>query len=277
MADSRIITLPTSYYCQYGTDVTLAYPADGMDGWKTDPLPLNLDKTAVVVMHAGYVGEPDNMPEQFAACEYVSRSYQIAERVFPKLLGAVREAGVRVYHIPFGTGYYEDLPGRKRVTALDVKPDPALCNYAEQDPVVEALLRHKVDFGMSSGAGMAEPMVARMREGYQKYLDFMPAAKPVGDEAIVENAAELAAVAKQDGVNHLIYIGFALDWCLLLSPGGMHEMQNRGFLCSTVRDAITAVECKESVRELSHTETALWRVGTRFGFVYDSETLISNL
>ncbi|MBI4530051.1 MAG: hypothetical protein HY709_00890, partial [Candidatus Latescibacteria bacterium] len=74
---------------------------------------------------------------------------------------------------------------------------------------------------------------------------------------------------KRDGINHLIYAGFAINWCLLLSPGGMADMQKRGVMCSTFRQAVTAVENKETARKELNKEAALWRVALAFGFVFD--------
>jgi hypothetical protein len=106
-------------------------------------------------------------------------------------------------------------------------------------------------------------------------IDFLDAARPVGDEWIAESSWQLAAVCRHLGVDHLIYTGFAIDACLLCSPGGMTDMSRRGALCSVVRDAVTAVECKESAAAQQHKETGLWRVGTMLGLVFESQDLIA--
>jgi len=107
-----------------------------------------------------------------------------------------------------------------------------------------------------------------------KDLKFPPAAEPQGVEGVAENAHQLGALCKADVVNHLIYVGFAINWCLLMSAGGMVDMGRRGFMCSTVRQAVTAVENKETARRETCKEIALWRVAISFGFVFDSDDLI---
>jgi len=83
------------------------------------------------------------------------------------------------------------------------------------------------------------------------------------------------AVAAADGVNHLIYSGFAINYCLQYSPAGMLDMGRRGFTCSAIRQATTAVERKESVRHEDNKEYALWLTAMMFGFVYDADEILS--
>jgi nicotinamidase-related amidase len=105
-------------------------------------------------------------------------------------------------------------------------------------------------------------------------LDFAPPARPVGDEGIAENAHQLAALCRAQGINHLVYVGFAINWCLLMSPGGMVDMRRYGVMCSTLREAVTAVENRETAREEREKQQALWRVSLEFGFVFGVDDFI---
>jgi nicotinamidase-related amidase len=108
-------------------------------------------------------------------------------------------------------------------------------------------------------------------------LDFAPAARPVGEEGIAENGPQLAALCRAHGVNHLVYVGFAINWCLLMSPGGMVDMKRYGVMCSTIRDAVTAVENRETARDGREKQQALWRVALEFGFVFEADNFIGAL
>jgi len=105
-------------------------------------------------------------------------------------------------------------------------------------------------------------------------IDFLPEARPQGEEGIAEDAEQLFALCREAGVNHLIYAGFAINWCLLLSPGGMADMSKRGIMCSALRQAVTAVENRETARQELCKEIALWRVALAFGFVFDVDSFI---
>ncbi|HHY23014.1 MAG TPA: hypothetical protein GX527_02080, partial [Clostridiaceae bacterium] len=48
-------------------------------------------------------------------------------------------------------------------------------------------------------------------------------------------------------------------------------------LCSTIRQAVTAIENKETAREEICKQVALWRVALLYGFVYDSDDFVKGL
>jgi len=275
MARNRIVDVKASVYQQYGTDHRLEFPSDGIGGWKSAYLPLNLDKTALVIMHAGYVGGQEDCPEKFKRVEYLQRSYDIAEQVYPQLLNAARSAGMHIYHVPFGTGYYEHLPGCIRAESLAEKENTPR-DMAENDDVLNRLYEFRTDWVHGYGDGSATEISKRIATSKQVNT-FIKQAEPYEGEGIAAGARQLAALAVADGVNHLIYIGFAIDGCLLTSDGGMVDMLRRRFMCSAVADAVTAIECKESGREQNHLHTGLWRVGISFGLVYQSSDIIEAL
>ena len=267
--EGRILELPTMYYQQYGADPALGDNAAlASEGWKKTDLPLNADKTAIVVMHAAYVGEPENSPDQFQYCEYVPRSYRLARENFARVLDAARAAGVKIYHVPFGAGFYEEMPGYTETKALGAEESPSVKKYSEFDDVYLELHEFRGKNVAPGPNGWAPITEAR-----KKYMNFLPEAVPQGKEPIAQTSNELAEVAKRDGVNHLIYMGFAVDACLLSDECGMLGMSARRFMCSAIMDCVTAVERKESVQSLHATETALWRVSYEYGYVYESKDI----
>lgn len=82
------------------------------------------------------------------------------------------------------------------------------------------------------------------------------------------------SLCRRDGINHLIYSGFAINWCLFQAGGGIWEMARHGLLCSAIREVVTAIENKETVRGELAKENALWRVSTGYGFVYELDSFI---
>ncbi len=96
-------------------------------------------------------------------------------------------------------------------------------------------------------------------------------------EAIAATSAQLVALCCAHGVNHLIYVGFTINGCILLSPGGMVDMSRHGMLCSTVREGTTAIENRETARSELAKELGLWYIALLFGFVFDLEDMVSAL
>ena len=257
-----LIKLPASYYQQFDADFALDVPGEGYGGWKRSEIEISREHTALVVMHAWDMGTRKEYPGWHRAVEYMPRANEICRTVFPGLLKAVRESGFRLFHIVGGGDYYSKLPGCKQTVKLAGK-SPKPSEQVEADPVLSRLQEFR-----AANVFVGTRNEADVKRGFE-HLDFAPEARPVGDEPIAENGHQLLALCRRFGVNHLIYAGFAINWCLLLSPGGMAEMSRHGIMCSAIRQAVTAVENKESARTESHKEEALWRTALAFGFVFD--------
>src|SRR5690606_21686676 len=107
----KSILVPTNYYQHFDADLSLEVPGEGYGGWKKRDLPLSLENTAVVVMHAWDIGTPEQYPGWRRAVEYTPRSYAISRDVFPDLLGTVRRSGLKLFHVVGGHDYYSHYPG----------------------------------------------------------------------------------------------------------------------------------------------------------------------
>ncbi len=265
-----IIKLPASYYQHFDADFKREVPGEGYGGWKKADIEISRKHTAIVVMHAWDMGTREGYPGWHRVVEYIPRADKICETVFPKLLGAVRGSGFRLFHVVGGGDYYSYLPGYKK-TAGSAGVPTGIPEQIKSDPVMDKLNRFRGE-NVFVGKHNEEDVA----KGFKR-LDFAKNAKPVGDEPIAENAHQLFALCKHHGINHLIYAGFAINWCLLVSPGGMLDMSRHGIMCSAIRDAVTAVENKESARTESHKEEALWRVALAYGFVFDSQDIVKAL
>ncbi len=264
------IKLPASYYQQFDADFKRDVPGEGYGGWNRADIEISREHSALVVMHAWDMGTPEKYPGWHRAVEYIPRADKICRTVFPKLLSSVRKSGFNLFHVVGGGDYYDDLPGHKRAVMLAGDEPPAL-EQAKVDPALQRLNEFRAEHVFVGKHNEAD-----VERGF-KHLGFPPEARPLGDEGVAENAHQLHALCRDSGVNHLIYAGFAINWCLLLSPGGMLDMSRRGYMCSAVRDATTAVENRESARTESHKEAALWRVALAYGFVFDADDLVSAL
>ena len=253
------LSLNTDYYQQFDADPTRAVPAEGYGGWKKGIVEISMEHTALVVMHAWDCGLPGEFPGWRRAVEYHPRAERILKEVFPPLLSAARSCGMPVMHVVGGRDYYSHLPGYQGSGVAG--EDPA-SPRAVPDPVSRELetFRSKNVFVGHHNQGDIEVGFAR--------LDFAPTARPVGAECIAANGPQLAGACIRRGINHLIYVGFAINWCLLMSPGGMVDMRRHGFICSTLEEAVTAVENRETARDELEKRQALWRVSLEFGFVF---------
>ncbi len=263
------ISLPASYYRQHGADYSLDVPAKGYGGWAETLLTIDPKKTAVIVMHAWDVGSREKNPAPYDACEYVPRSIEISKNIYPSLLAAVRSSDMKLYHVVGGGDYYKKYPGYERAVSM-AEPEIVL-ERAKEDEVLRQMRRfhsENVFPGIKNFKGY---------EQLGKEIDFLPEARPQGDEGIAESSNQLFALCKEDGVNHLLYTGFAINVCLLFSPGGMVDMSRRGIMCSVLKEAVTAVENRETAKDEVCKELSMWQTSVLFGFVFSTKDLIRAL
>jgi len=169
-----------------------------------------------------------------------------------------------------GGDYYKGLPGYRHAVELTGTP-PAAPERVPADPVLSRLSQFRSEKVWRGAHNNADGAMLG------QHLDFLPDARPVGDEGVAENTEQLLALCREKGINHLLYMGFAIDACLLSSPGGMLGMSGHGVMCSAVRQGVTAVENKETARQQLAKEIGLWRVSVMFGFVFDDTDLIAAL
>ena len=265
------VTIPTWYYQQFDADYTLDVPEEGFGGWKRTDLEFSRAHMAVVVMHAWDQGTREKFPGWWRAVPYAPRSATILREVFPNLLKTVRRSGIDLFHVVGGSNrYWKDLPGYKHAVSL-AGAETETFERVASDP-----LRDKLATFRRKHCFVGQHNQKDVEHGFEQ-LDFAQQARPVGDEGIAENSRQLLALCRQRGVNHLVYCGFAINWCLLLSPGGMAEMQKYGLWCSALRGATTAVENRETARDELCKQIALWRVALAFGFVFDVDDFVSVL
>jgi hypothetical protein len=261
--------LPAQYYEQFDADYAREVPGEGFGGWKTAEIELAPAHTAVVVMHAWECGAPEEYPGWRRTVEYHPRARKILAEVFPPLLASVRASPLPVFHVVGGADYYRHLPGYRHAAEL-AGPAPAIAR-AGPDPVYERLEKFRADHVFVGAHNWPD-----VNAGFAK-LDFAPEARPVGEEGIAEDGRQLAALCRERGVNHLVYLGFAVNWCMLMSPGGMLDMRRQGLICSVIREAVTAVENRETARAQREKEQALWRISLEFGFVFGVADFVSAL
>ena len=164
------------------------------------------DHTAVVVMHAWDTGTREQYPGWHRAVEYIPRAERICRR------------GQLLQGIP------------RCLRALELTgPPPPPPEQAEPDEVLLRLRRFREENVFPGKHNMED-----VKRGFQR-IDFASQARSQGDEGIAEDGHQLFALCRHYKVNHLIYARFAINWCLLLSPGRMAEISRHGIMCSAFR------------------------------------------
>jgi len=271
-----MLKLKGEYYRHYPFNFTKGkYGATGFKGWGDSiDIEVPAEEIALIAMHIWNIGfhlELQFSPQGKAGAvmemlEWASRSISIIKNEIPPILKAAREANIQVIHIASDEHYAKKYPGYQRTlhVAGDEPPGlPKAPRYDELKPPDE--IKDNLLFG------------AKFKESLKYYtpnLDFPDLARPLDSEYVVFTTHQLNEVLRQQRIWNLIYIGFALNWCLWFSPCGMVDMSRLGYRCSCIKEAVMAVENKESAVGELHKQEALWRTSLMFGYVHSAGDFI---
>jgi hypothetical protein len=262
--------IEAQYYQHFDADFSRPVPEETMGGWKKKLLNFSRDNTAIVSMHVWNGQTPQVYGGWWRCAPWLRRATQITTSLFPQLFSAIRNSDIPLFHIAGGpNGYWKKYPGYQYT--LSICPDSAKLGQVASDPLRDEILKFKSDHAI-----VGRENIKDVEKAFSE-LDFAPQAAPLDNEPIVENSDQLFALCRAKNINHLIYCGFCLNWCLLLSPGGMAEISKYGILCSTISQATTAVENRTSAADEREKESALWRVALEYGFVFDFDDIITAL
>ena len=275
----KTLRLKGTYYRHHPIDFSRgALGAQGMLGWgKTIDVEAPARETVIVSMHNENIGLIPEIPYAdhgplagyMRWLEYEGRKIDIARTVYPRILAAARGAGVPVVHVAMGD-YARKYPGNAKALKISgpeprtVTPRAPRAGKGRPPDDIKA----RLIFGEHYNDN-------RDYEHFGRFFDFPEQAKPLADEFVVETSHQLSSVLNAMGAWNLIYIGFAINWCLWFSGGGMVDMSRLGYRCSCIREGVTAVENGESVQGEMHKEEAMWRVSLMFGYVFGAEDFIA--
>ena len=109
----------------------------------------------------------------------------------------------------------------------------------------------------------------RLREVYARYeteLDIAEPARPLSGEPVIATGDDLQALLEQRRILHLLYAGFATNWCVMFRDYGILAMDRAGYNIILVRDATTGVEFHDTVADLTATRIAIREIETKHGW-----------
>lgn len=271
----RVMKLPWHFYQHYPADFTAwTRSARGFKGWTSEVRQMDVSKTALLLMHLPDAGlTPDAewspnspRPDLLGTVEWVPRTMELCTHRLPPLVTAAREAGMQVVHVYGGIGDPQE-PCAARSLREAGSPPPGDEDRIASD--AKASERHTLDvFGTTFPRPTGSP---EHTPGLPKVLC------PQGNDLVVAESWQLHRLMKNRGITHLVYTGWALNWCLWFSPCGMSDMQRKGYLCSAVRGGCVAIENRESADTESNLEYAYWKTTTMFGYIFDLHELTAAL
>ncbi len=85
-------------------------------------------------------------------------------------------------------------------------------------------------------------------------------------DTVITTGQQLHDHLTSQQILHLIYAGFATNWCIINRDYGVRAMRDRGYNVVLLPDATTGVEFPDTLDDLWATELAIREVEQKFGF-----------
>ena len=243
------ITLPVRY-CELN-------PRPGVK-WREENFRLRELKWAIDPRETAFV-----MVDVWDIHPYVShleRGAEITQERIAPVVEMCREVGVTVVHAP--------SPGQA------VKY-PEWVRYAGEGEICGAGGGAAddwppADFRARKGkyAKLAKPRSPRREKWLKEELPkrtIMSCVEPQADDFVIASGDQLHRLLKHRRILHLLYAGFAANMCVLHRDYGICAMHRRGYNIILLRDCTTAIESRDTLPDMMHTNASVSIVEMVFG------------
>ena len=206
-------------------------------------MPLPVEQTALVLV---------DMWDNHFIESWLERAVQITKEKVAPALEAARAAGLTIVHAtsPPVAEQFEQL---KRHVPPVPSPPPAW--------PPDNFRSRQGEYAAFRGPRAQPPGIPNLdRLGMSPHIDVQDG------EFVVATGEQLHALLAERGILHLVYAGFATNWCILNRDYGMRAMAGRGYNMILLREATAGVEFPDTVAKGLATEMAVREVEQQLGF-----------
>ena len=188
---------------------------------------------------------------------WIERAAQITTEAVVPVLDAARAAGVTIVHAP-SPPVAAQYPQLERHKPPDPSPPPT---WPPTD------FRNRIgDDAVYRGPRSQPPGIDVHWEQLAADLAVSPAIEVRPEECVIATGTQLHEFLAAAQILHLLFAGFATNWCVLGRDYGIRSMARYGYNIVLLRDATTGVEFPDTYDDLFTTEIAIREVEQQYGF-----------
>lgn len=203
-----------------------------------------------------------------AISSYVERTDRISAEVLAPVAGACRDVGIAVIHAP-SPGVAEHYPQWTKYASED-----DLCETEEVAVWPPEQLRR----GKGEYARYGKPLEPSREEWNREHLHerrIVSCLEPQPEDLVIKTGEQLHRLCCHREIAHLIYGGFAANFCVPGRDYGTRAMGARGYNITLLRDGTTAIEAHSTLDEMALTRAAIFEAEMRIGHTTLSADLIA--
>ena len=216
-------------------------------------MPLPVEQTAFVLVDVWNVHFIES---------WIERAKDVTVNAIVPSLNAAREAGLTIVHAPCPE-VAGQFPQLDRHTPPEVQSPP--------DWPPPEFRSRTGEYAAYRGPRSQPPSIGIHWDSLSDKLGMSPAIEVQDDDFVIATGEQLHQLAKERGILHLIYVGFATNWCVVGRDYGIRAMNRRGYNIVLLRDATTGVEFPDTLDQLFTTEITIREVEQQYGFTASNE------
>lgn len=188
---------------------------------------------------------------------WIERAERVTVDCVVPVIDAARKVGMTIVHAPSPSvaAQYPQLKRHK-------PPQPSTPNTW---PPSEFRSRSG-DYNQYRGPRSQPPGIGVHWDKLSSQLSISPAIEVQEDDFVIATGQQLHELLEDRRILHLIYAGFATNWCVLGRDYGIRSMSRYGYNIILLRDATTGVEFPDTYENLFTTEIAIREVEQQYGF-----------
>lgn len=199
---------------------------------------------------------------------WLERARTVTESKIVPVLQIAREAGLTVIHAPCPE-VARLYPDHRPSGVVETVAGPGGPDWP---PV--SFRRREGRYAAYAGPRSQPPSISIRWDKIKDQLGMSPLIDVRPEEKVVATGTELHHVLADRGILHLIYAGFATNWCLLGRDYGIRAICRRGYHIVALRDCTTGVEFPDTLERLWVTEISVREIEQQFGFTADGGDFI---
>ncbi len=211
-------------------------------------MPLPIEETALVLVDVWNVHFIET---------WIERAAQITTECVVPVLDAARQVGLTIVHAP-SPPVAEQYPQLKR----HKPPEPSVPSAW---PPADFRSRAG-DYAVYRGPRSQPPGIGGHWDKLASQLSISPTIDVKPEEFVIATGQQLHALLEGRRILHLLFAGFATNWCVLGRDYGIRSMGRYGYNIILLRDATTGVEFPDTYDNLFTTEISVREVEQQYGF-----------
>ena len=211
-------------------------------------MPLPVDETALVLVDLWNVHFIES---------WIARAAQITTECIVPVIDAARQAGLTVVHAP-------SPPVAEQYPQLQRHKPPAPSLPSAWPP--SDFRGREGGYAVYCGPRSQPPGIGIHWDKLASQLSVSPAIDVQDDDFVIATGQQLHALLAERRILHLLFAGFATNWCVLGRDYGIRSMSRYGYNILLLRDATTGVEFPDTYDNLFTTEIAIREVEQQYGF-----------